>query len=256
MRTFQTWWMISFQIICKNHCQTCSKSIWILWSDSAVNYIVHLCRSSWSLFHELPLLPLNDTCTSISLKFSQIKRYHSELSAKSETLFFEAPPECDRTTRRWADVRERTQAYADLAQQIASHEFGFDRTRFKGAIRVFACKGVIDEETVGTLFAAIGSWKKHDANDVVFLIDDSHPWKNLCQPHSPNLRDKKHGNPNSIKRVLQWQNTKPPVRLIVLLTSKQELFMIGLDFSAPHGISLLSPGLYLAASVKALFRPD
>ena len=45
---------------------------------------------------------------------------------------------------------------ADLAQHIASREFGFDGTTSKGAIRALDREGVIDEETADTLVAAIG----------------------------------------------------------------------------------------------------
>jgi uncharacterized protein YutE (UPF0331/DUF86 family) len=48
------------------------------------------------------------------------------------------------------------QACADLAQHIASREFGFNGTTSKGAIRVLDAEGVINGETADTLVAAIG----------------------------------------------------------------------------------------------------
>jgi len=48
------------------------------------------------------------------------------------------------------------QACADLAQHIASREFGFNGTTSKGAIRVLDAEGVINGETADTLVVAIG----------------------------------------------------------------------------------------------------
>ncbi|WP_080510591.1 HepT-like ribonuclease domain-containing protein [Halorubrum kocurii] len=57
------------------------------------------------------------------------------------------------TTERFENA---IQASADLAQHIASQEFGFDGTTSKGAIRALDREGVIDEETADTLVATIG----------------------------------------------------------------------------------------------------
>lgn len=48
------------------------------------------------------------------------------------------------------------QACADLAQHVATRDFGFDGSTSKGAIRVLDRGDVIDEETAETLIAAIG----------------------------------------------------------------------------------------------------
>jgi uncharacterized protein YutE (UPF0331/DUF86 family) len=48
------------------------------------------------------------------------------------------------------------QACSDLAQHIATQDFGFDGKTAKGAIRVLHREGVIDEDTKTTLVTAVG----------------------------------------------------------------------------------------------------
>ena len=93
----------------------------------------------------------------VSVKLEQIERYHGELTAKRETIsrreFLSSTTERRAVERMFENA---IQACADLVQHVASREFGFDGTTSKGAIRVLAREGVIDEGTAGTLVAAIG----------------------------------------------------------------------------------------------------
>ena len=93
----------------------------------------------------------------VSVKLEQIERYHGELTAKRETIsrreFLSSTTERRAVERMFENA---IQTYADLAQHVASREFGFDGTTSKGAIRVLAREGVIDEEAADTLVAAIG----------------------------------------------------------------------------------------------------
>ena len=92
----------------------------------------------------------------VSVKLKQIESYHGEFNAKRETLSHrELLPS---TTERRAVERmfeNAIQACVDLAQHIASREFGSDGTTSKGAIRVLAREEVIDEETARTLVTTI-----------------------------------------------------------------------------------------------------
>lgn len=93
----------------------------------------------------------------ISVKLKQIEQYHGELKRKQETLsnreFLSSTTEQRAVERMFENV---IQASGDLAQHIATREFGFNGTTSKGAIRVLSREGVIDEETANTLVAAIG----------------------------------------------------------------------------------------------------
>ena len=93
----------------------------------------------------------------VAVKLEQIERYHGELNTKRETLsrreFLSSTTERRAVERMFENA---IQACADLAQHVASREFGFDGTTSKGAIRVLAREGVIHEETAKTLVAAIG----------------------------------------------------------------------------------------------------
>jgi transposase-like protein len=42
--------------------------------------------------------------------------------------------------------------------------------------------------------------EKHDVDDAVFLIDESHSLKHACRRHSLDFRYEKHGNRNSVER--------------------------------------------------------
>lgn len=93
----------------------------------------------------------------VSVKLEQIEQYHGELKAKQETLsrgeFLLSTTEQRAVERMFENA---IQACADLAQHIATREFGFDGTTSKDAIRVLSREKIIDEETAKTLVAAIG----------------------------------------------------------------------------------------------------
>lgn len=93
----------------------------------------------------------------VSVKLEQIEQYYSEFKTKRETVsrqeFLSSTTEQRAVERMFENA---IQASADLAQHIASQEFGFDGTTPKGAIRALDREDVIDEETANTLVAAIG----------------------------------------------------------------------------------------------------
>ena len=93
----------------------------------------------------------------VSVKLEQIEKYHSELKEKQETLsrreFLASVTEQRAVERMFENA---IQACADLAQHVATHEFGFDGTTSKDAIRVLHREEIIDEGTSDTLIAAIG----------------------------------------------------------------------------------------------------
>jgi uncharacterized protein YutE (UPF0331/DUF86 family) len=93
----------------------------------------------------------------ISVKLEQIEQYHGELKSKQETLsrrqFLSSTTEQRAVERMFENA---IQACADLAQHVATREFGFDGTTSKDAIRVLSREGVVDGETADTLVAAIG----------------------------------------------------------------------------------------------------
>ena len=84
----------------------------------------------------------------LSVKLEQIEQYHGELEAKREALdreeFLGSTTEQRAVERMFENA---IQAAADLAQHVATREFGFGGTTSKGAIRVLRREGVIDEET-------------------------------------------------------------------------------------------------------------
>ena len=93
----------------------------------------------------------------VAKKLEQIEQYHGELKEKQQSLSREDL--CTDTTEQRAVERmfeNAIQACSDLAQHIATQEYGFDGNAAKGAIRVLHREGVIDEETETTLVAAIG----------------------------------------------------------------------------------------------------
>jgi len=92
----------------------------------------------------------------VSTKLEQIEQYHGELIAKQrlprETLL-------DDTTEQRAVERmfeNVIQACADLAQHIATRDFGYDGGASKEAIRTLGRRGVLDEGTAHKLVAAVG----------------------------------------------------------------------------------------------------
>jgi len=93
----------------------------------------------------------------VAVKLEQIEQYHGELKEKQETLsrreFLSSTTEQRAVERMFENA---IQACSDLAQHIATHEFGFEGTTSKEAIRVLHREGVLDESTADTLVAAIG----------------------------------------------------------------------------------------------------
>jgi len=92
----------------------------------------------------------------VATKLEQIEQYHGELKTKqslSRAEFLEDTTEQRAVERMFENV---IQACADLAQHIATHEFGFEGNTSKGAIRVLDREDIIAEETATTLVAAVG----------------------------------------------------------------------------------------------------
>jgi len=93
----------------------------------------------------------------VSIKLEQIEQYHGELTEKQETLsrseFLQSTTEQRAVERMFENA---IQASSDLAQHVATHEFGYDGNTAKEAVRVLFQEGVIDEGTMTTLVAAIG----------------------------------------------------------------------------------------------------
>lgn len=93
----------------------------------------------------------------VSIKLEQIEQYHGELKEKQETL--SRSDLLTKTTEQRAVERmfeNVIQACSDLAQHIATRDFGFDGSTSKEALRVLGREGVINEETMNTLIAAVG----------------------------------------------------------------------------------------------------
>lgn len=93
----------------------------------------------------------------VSKKLERIEQYHGELKTKQRSL---SRSELLRDTTEQRAVERMfenaIQACSDLAQHIATQEFGFEGDTAKGAIRVLGRENVIDEETTNTLVAAVG----------------------------------------------------------------------------------------------------
>lgn len=81
----------------------------------------------------------------VSVKLEQIDQYHGELKEKQETL--SRPEFLSSTTEQRAVERmfeNAIQASADLAQHLATSEFGYEGETSKAAIRVLYREGVLD----------------------------------------------------------------------------------------------------------------
>lgn len=93
----------------------------------------------------------------VSVKLEQIEQYHGELAEKRATLsrtdFLGSTTEQRAVERMFENA---IQACSDLAQHIATREFGYEGRTAKEAVRVLCREGVIDEETTTTLVAAVG----------------------------------------------------------------------------------------------------
>lgn len=93
----------------------------------------------------------------VATKLEQIEQYHGELEAKQESLSRKQLL-TDTTEQRAVErmFENAIQACSDLAQHVATHDFNFDGSAAKEAVRVLGREGVIDEETMNTLISAIG----------------------------------------------------------------------------------------------------
>jgi uncharacterized protein YutE (UPF0331/DUF86 family) len=93
----------------------------------------------------------------VSVKLEQIEQYHGELTEKRETLsrdeFRQSTTEQRAVERMFENA---IQACSDLAQHVATRDFGYDGSTAKEAVRVLNRECVIDDETATTLVAAIG----------------------------------------------------------------------------------------------------
>ena len=93
----------------------------------------------------------------VAIKLEQIEQYHGELTEKQATLsrsdFLESTTQQRAVERMFENA---VQACSDLAQHVATRDFGYDGNTAKDAVRVLHREGVIDEETMTTLVAAIG----------------------------------------------------------------------------------------------------
>lgn len=93
----------------------------------------------------------------VSVKLEQIEQYHGELREKQETLSRDGFLESTTEQRAVERMFENTiQACSDLANHIATDNFGFSGSSSKEAIRVLSKEDVIDEKTMTTLVAAVG----------------------------------------------------------------------------------------------------
>ena len=93
----------------------------------------------------------------IAIKLEQIEQYHSELKSKQSSLsrheFLSNTTEQRAVERMFENA---IQACADLAQHIATREFGFDGSTSKDAMRILSEKDILDTQTADTLITAIG----------------------------------------------------------------------------------------------------
>jgi uncharacterized protein YutE (UPF0331/DUF86 family) len=93
----------------------------------------------------------------VAIKLEQIEQYHGELREKQETLS-RSEFLGDTTEQRAVErmFENAIQACSDLADHVATVEFGFEGNGAKDAIRVLHREDIIDEETMTTLVTAIG----------------------------------------------------------------------------------------------------
>ncbi|MFW6382641.1 MAG: type VII toxin-antitoxin system HepT family RNase toxin [Haloferacaceae archaeon] len=92
----------------------------------------------------------------VSVKLEQIEQYHGELREKqtlSRAEFLESTTEQRAVERMFENV---IQASSDLAQHVATRDFGYEGSTAKGALDVLHREGVVDESTARTLVAAVG----------------------------------------------------------------------------------------------------
>lgn len=93
----------------------------------------------------------------VSTKLEQIEQYHGELKEKQQSLaredFLSNTTEQRAVERMFENV---IQASADLAQHVATQDFEYEGQASRKAIQILGEQGVIDEETMTTLVAAVG----------------------------------------------------------------------------------------------------
>ena len=93
----------------------------------------------------------------VAIKLEQIEQYHGELIEKQQTLsrseFLRSTTQQRAVERMFENV---IQACSDLAQHVATRDFDYTGSTAKEAVRVLHRHGVIDDETMSTLVAAIG----------------------------------------------------------------------------------------------------
>lgn len=93
----------------------------------------------------------------VSIKLEQIEQYRGELAEKQESLsrseFLQSTTEQRAVERMFENA---IQACSDLAQHVATDDFGYNGSSATGAVRVLSQNDVIDEETMTTLVTAIG----------------------------------------------------------------------------------------------------
>ncbi len=93
----------------------------------------------------------------VAIKLEQIEQYYGELAAKQAAL---SRSEFLRSTTQQRAVERMfenaIQACSDLAQHVATRDFGYDGNTAKEAVRVLHRNGVLDDKTMSTLVAAIG----------------------------------------------------------------------------------------------------
>jgi len=88
----------------------------------------------------------------VSVKLKQVEQFHGELREKKETLSRDEFLESTTEQRAVERMFENTiQACSDLANHIATDDFGFNGSSSKEALRVLSQENVIDERTMTTL---------------------------------------------------------------------------------------------------------
>lgn len=93
----------------------------------------------------------------VAKKLEQIEQYHGELRGKQRSLSREdllTDTTEQRAVERMFEIA--IQACSDLAKHVATRDFDYDGDESKEAVRLLGREGVIDDETVDTLVAAVG----------------------------------------------------------------------------------------------------
>jgi transposase-like protein len=80
--------------------------------------------------------------------------------------------------------------------------------------------------------------EKRDVDGALFLIDGSHSLKDACSRRVLDLRVERHGDRNTVERILQEIKRGTSSCQTVLTTPMQKLLMSGCKDSRSHGISV------------------